>query len=73
MQRVFTQDVGKRFRRGRIEDYSRYTWEQIARSESLPLDAITRPVVDAAHRAVSLDPPAGESAPPARGRPRGKE
>lgn len=47
MQRVFTRDVGRNFKRGEARDLPMPTWTGIAASEGKPLDAFSRPVDEA--------------------------
>ena len=43
--RVFTKDVGKRFKKGDVRDYPAPTWSGISRSLKLKLDKFSQPVV----------------------------
>jgi len=42
MERTFTQDVGTRFKKGDVRDYSDAVWAQIAKNVKKPLDKFTR-------------------------------
>lgn len=42
MERTFTKDMGKRFKKGDTRDYSDAVWSTIARNARLPLDKFTR-------------------------------
>lgn len=53
MERIFTQDVGKNFRRGDVRNYPKGLWTSIERSAGRPLETFTKPVEDAAREAVT--------------------
>lgn len=38
MERMFTRDVGKNFKKGETKDFILETWESIAKTEGAPLD-----------------------------------
>ena len=49
MERVFTRDLGSKFKRGDIRDYPPGTWRQIAVNARMPMDKFSRTTHDAAH------------------------
>jgi hypothetical protein len=62
--RVFTRDVGTKFIRGQLKDYTPTVWKGIARSAGLPLDKFTIDPEAAADAAIKAEQPKK------RGRPR---
>lgn len=46
MQRVFTKNVGKRFKKGDVRDYPPVTWQQIAANARMKLDTFTTPAAN---------------------------
>jgi hypothetical protein len=44
MERIFTKDVGARFKSGQLFDYPKAVWDRIAINAGEPLDEITEPV-----------------------------
>jgi len=42
VERVFTRDVGKNFKKGEVRDYPASTWQQIAKSAKLKLEAFSK-------------------------------
>lgn len=55
MIRVFTKATG-RYPRGLIADYPKATWDQIASSAALPLEAFTATVEEVSARAAKTQP-----------------
>jgi len=47
MERVFTKNVGKKFKAGDIRDYPLATWKAIARDAMAPLKYFSQPVKEA--------------------------
>ena len=43
MERVFTKDIGKNFKRGEVKDYPITTWRDIEASAKRPLDSFSKP------------------------------
>ncbi len=62
MQRIFTRDVGTKFKRGDIRSFPRGTWKGIADSAGARLDAFSEECPDG--------PVIPDSAKPKRGRPK---
>ena len=52
MERVFTRDLGSKFKRGDIRDYPHGVWRQIAVNARMPMDKFSRTTHDAAHATV---------------------
>jgi hypothetical protein len=55
MRRIATRDVGKNVRKGRIYDWPLTTWKQLAKSASLPFEAFSASVEEAAQQTVTKD------------------
>ena len=51
MERVFTEDVGSRYKAGEIRDYPLPTWIDIGRAIDKEFDAFSEPVIETAQRA----------------------
>lgn len=51
MERVFTEDVGSRYKAGEIRDYPLPTWLDIGRVIGKEFDAFSEPVIETAQRA----------------------
>ena len=47
MERIFTKDVGKNFKRGQVKEYPITTWRDIAASVKRPLDSFSKPTDEA--------------------------
>lgn len=46
MERVFTKDVGRNFKRGDVREYPVAVWLNIQRAAKQPMDRFSRPVTD---------------------------